>query len=72
MYTREYSRWKPAYLVAVRRVYRPCCLIPSAFKVVRDLGKGEREHRKGEKSGLEEHHRRLIAVSPIAVQESEI
>ncbi len=44
-----------AALVAVRRVGGPYSLIPSAFKVLGDLGKGEGEEGKGEKSGFEEH-----------------
>ncbi len=42
-------------LVAVGGVGGPCGLVPSAFEVLRDLGKGEGEERKGEKSGLAEH-----------------
>jgi len=44
-----------AALVAVGRVYGPCSLIPSVFKVLGDLCKGKGEESKGEKSGLAEH-----------------
>ena len=44
-----------AALVAVGRVDWPCGLVPSAFKVVADLGEREREGSKREKSSLVEH-----------------
>jgi hypothetical protein len=43
-------------LVAVRRVGWPCGLVPSAFEVVRDLGKCKRKESESEKSGLAEHY----------------
>jgi hypothetical protein len=42
-------------LVAVGRVGGPCRLIPPVFEVLSDLGKGEGDESKGEKSWLAEH-----------------
>lgn len=44
-----------ATLVTAGRIDGPCSLVPPAFEVLGDLGKGEREESKGEKSSLEEH-----------------
>jgi len=51
-----------ATLAAVGRVGRPGGLVPSALEALRDLGKGEGEESKGEKSGLVEHGCGWIAV----------
>lgn len=51
-----------APLVAVWRVNRPCCLIPSALEVVGDLGQGGREKRESDKTDLTEHCRSCISV----------
>lgn len=42
-------------LVAVGRINWPYGLIPPVFEIVLDLGKGEGEERKGEKSSFAEH-----------------
>ncbi len=51
-----------AALVTIGRIGGPYSLIPSTFEAIRDLGKGEREESKGEKSGLAEHYCGWIAV----------
>ena len=49
-------------LVAVRRIDRPLGLVPSAFEVVGDLGKGGRDKSKSKESDMAEHDCGWIAT----------
>jgi hypothetical protein len=42
-------------LATIDRVGWPCCLVPTAFKVLRDLSEGEGKKGKGEKNRCAEH-----------------
>lgn len=44
-------------LIAVRRVDRPCCLIPSTLEVVGSLSEGDGEQRERGKSNFDQHDR---------------
>lgn len=51
-------------LVAVGREDRPCCLIPSALKIVGDLSDGEgKERERGEASFAQHDRRRSVVLS---------